>query len=118
MSRNCHAGELPSTLISSVTETIMHRPLAVLAGTALVGVVAFSAQAQTIYPLDKAEILAGARFDLKVEFPGAPPQSGVRVTINGADATAVLQKPATFVEREDGATHSAYWIRGAALPKP
>ena len=28
--------------------------------------------AQTIYPLDRAEILAGARFDLKVEFPGAP----------------------------------------------
>ena len=25
--------------------------------------------AQTIYPIDRAEILAGARFDLKVEFP-------------------------------------------------
>src|SRR5262245_21931133 len=98
-----------------VMETIMHRPLAVLA---FAGIVALPAQAQTIYPLDKAEILAGARFDLKIEFPGAPPQSGVRVTINGADAAAVLGKPATFVEREDGGSHSAYWIRGAALPKP
>src|SRR5262249_61158950 len=68
-------------------------------------------------PLDRAEMLAGARFDLKVEFPGAPPQSAVRVTINGTDAAAVLDKPATFVEREDGGTHSAYWIRGATIPK-
>ena len=69
--------------------------LALLAGA--------SAQAQTIYPLDRAEILAGSRFDLKVEFPGAPAQSAVRVTINGEDAAAITGKPATFVEREDGA---------------
>jgi alkaline phosphatase len=91
---------------------------AVLAGIAFVWIAPCAASAQTIYPLDKAEILAGARFDLKVEFPGAPPQAGVRVTINGQDATAVLDKPATFVEREDGASHSAYWVRGAALAKP
>ena len=29
-----------------------------------------SAGAQTIYPIDRAEILAGSRFDLKVEFSG------------------------------------------------
>ena len=44
---------------------------------ALIGAVcsawAAAAQAQTIYPLNRAEILAGSRFDLKVEFPGAPP---------------------------------------------
>jgi alkaline phosphatase len=98
-------------------ETIMHRGLAVLAGTALTWLAGTSAEAQTIYPLDRAEMLAGARFDLKVEFPGAPPQSAVRVTINGTDAAAALDKPATFVEREDGGTHSAYWIRGATIPK-
>jgi alkaline phosphatase len=84
--------------------------LALLAGT--------GAQAQTIYPLDRAEILAGSRFDLKVEFPGAPAQSAVRVTINGEDAAATTRKDATFVEREDGLEHSAYWIRGATLDKP
>lgn len=77
-----------------------------------------SAQAQTIYPLDRAEILAGSRFDLKVEFPGAPAQSAARVTINGEDAAATTRKDATFVEREDGLEHSAYWIRGATLDKP
>ena len=29
--------------------------------------------AQTIYPLNRAHILSGAAFDLKVEFPGSPP---------------------------------------------
>ena len=36
------------------------------------------AHAQTIYPLTRAEILAGAKFDLKVEFPGAPEQAASR----------------------------------------
>jgi alkaline phosphatase len=78
----------------------------------------FTAHAQTIYPLDRAEILTGARFDLKVEFPGAPAQGAVRVTINGVDAAVATAKPASFVEHEDGAEHSAYWIRGAALATP
>jgi alkaline phosphatase len=81
-----------------------------LAGTA--------GHAQTIYPLDRAEILAGSRFDLKVEFPGAPAQAAVRVTINGAPAADATGKPAAFVEREDGLEHSAYWLRGASLDKP
>jgi alkaline phosphatase len=76
------------------------------------------AGAQTIYPLNRAEILSGARFDLKVEFPGSPAQSAVKVTINGEDAAAVTGKAVSFVEREDGGEHSAYWIRGAALAKP
>jgi len=78
----------------------------------------FTAHAQTIYPLDRAEILAGAKFDLKVEFPGAPVQGAVRITINGADAAAATAKPASFIEREDGGDYSAYWIRDVALAKP
>src|SRR5215510_1055113 len=74
---------------------------------AILGLVTVSAQAQTIYPLNRAEILAGTRFDLKVEFPGAPEQSAVRVTINGQSVT--------FVQREDGGSHSAYWIRDAVI---
>lgn len=75
------------------------------------------AAAQTIYPLDRAEILAGARFDLKVEFPGAPAEDEVSVSINGRKAAEVIGKPAAFVVKEDGdANRSAYWIRGASLP--
>lgn len=95
----------------------MTRPRALLTGLALV-LAAASANAQTIYPLNRAEILAGARFDLKVEFPGSPPESAVRVTINGESAATVAGQPASFTEHEDGAEHSAYWIRGVALNKP
>jgi alkaline phosphatase len=79
---------------------------------------AASAAAQTIYPLNRAEILAGARFDLKVEFPGSPPASAVEVTINGENAATVAGKAASFVAREDGGDYSAYWIRGVTLARP
>jgi alkaline phosphatase len=90
--------------------TILLGAAAVLAAT--------GAQAQTIYPLTRAEILAGSRFDFKVEFPGAPAEAGVKVTINGQDAAGVLGKSATFVAKEDGGDLSAYWIRDAVLAKP
>ncbi len=68
-----------------------------LAALCLALAIAPSAHAQTIYPLNRAEILAGSRFDLKVEFPGAPAQGAVRVTINGKDAAEATGKPAAFV---------------------
>jgi alkaline phosphatase len=71
------------------------------------------AMAQTIYPLTRAEILAGAKFDLKVEFPGAPAAS--KVTINGRDAAEVIGTAAKQIPNEDGLGHTAYWIRDASL---
>jgi len=91
----------------------------VLAATlSAAGLAARPAAAQTIYPIDRAEVLAGARFDLKVEFPDAPAQSAVRVTINGEDAAISMKQPAAFMEKEDGLDHSAYWLRGVTLDKP
>src|SRR5579872_3377546 len=77
-----------------------------------------TADAQTIYPLNRAEILAGSRFDLKVEFPAAPPAAALRVTINGADAASVAGRAATVVEHEDGGGYSAFWIRDMVLTRP
>ena len=94
----------------------MKRLLAIQLGIAFLS--AATCAAQTIYPLDRAEILVGARFDLKVEFPGAPAESLVRVTINGESAATVARKEASFIEREDGGDHSAYWLRGVSLDKP
>lgn len=76
---------------------------------------ATAASAQTVYPLDRAEILTGARFDLKVEFAGSPPEADMRVTINGEDAGKMLGRPPEIIMREDGLDHAAYWIRGAQL---
>src|SRR5262249_17075386 len=89
-----------------------------LAALCLALAIAPSAHAQTIYPLNRAEILSGARLDLKVEFPGSPAQTAVRVTINGKDAAAVVGKPAAFTEHEDGGDQSAYWIREVSLSAP
>src|SRR5436190_23861250 len=95
----------------------MKRLLPINFGVALAALACASAGAQTIYPLDRAEILAGARFDLKVEFPGSPPESGVKVTINGENAATLAGKPASYIEREDGLEHAAYWIRGINIGK-
>ncbi len=74
--------------------------------------------AQTIYPIDRAEILAGSRFDLKIEFPSAPVAASVSVTINGKPAAEVLGAEPSIVEREDGGPNTAVWIRGASLNEP
>lgn len=93
----------------------MRRFFAINLGLALTALACANANAQTIYPLDRAEILAGARFDLKVEFPGSPPEADIRVTINGENAASVTRNAVSFVENEDGSDHSAYWIRNVAL---
>ncbi|MET0744308.1 MAG: alkaline phosphatase, partial [Microvirga sp.] len=76
------------------------------------------AQAQAIYPIDRATILSGARFDFKVELPGVVPQSAIKVTINGQDADKVLGAPLTYVEKEDGGEASSLILRGGAISQP
>lgn len=75
-------------------------------------------QAQTIYPIDQAEILQGALFDFKVEFPATPSAASLKVTINGKAAAEVLGKADEIIEQEDSKGHTAFWIRGSALNAP
>jgi alkaline phosphatase len=84
----------------------------------LLAAVATPAAAQTIYPLNRAQILTGANFDLKVEFPGAPSPADVKVTINGEDAAKALGRAPEIIANEDGFPQTAYWIRGAHLDTP
>ncbi|AZO80900.1 MULTISPECIES: alkaline phosphatase [unclassified Bosea (in: a-proteobacteria)] len=74
------------------------------------------ATAQTIYPLTRAEILEGSRFDFKVEFPNAPTSADVKVTINGKPVAEAFGREVQFVQNEEGQKHSALWLRGAQLP--
>jgi len=76
------------------------------------------AQAQTVYPVDQAQILAGSRFDFKVELPERVAQSDIRVTVNGADYATALGKTASYIEREDGKDQSALILRDVTLTKP
>lgn len=96
----------------------MMRRIGMALGLALASLLAGGADAQTIYPVNRAEILAGSRFDVKVEFPGAPPGDTVKVTINGQDPAAVLGHAVTFLQKEDGGDLSALWVRDAVIPSP
>jgi alkaline phosphatase len=75
-------------------------------------------QAQTVYPIDRAEILVGSRFDMKVEFAGVVNPADVKITLNGADASRFLGKPVQFVEKEDGRDQSALILRDVSIDKP
>jgi hypothetical protein len=55
-------------------------------------------------PIDRADILTGARFDFKVEFPGLVDPAKISVTLNGEDHAKLFGKAATFVERETART--------------
>ena len=89
--------------------------LSIFRASLLLGALCTAASGQTIYPLDKAQILTGANFDLKVEFAGAPAATDLKVTVNGEDAAKVLGRAPYITADEDGLGHTAYWIRGARL---
>jgi alkaline phosphatase len=74
--------------------------------------------AQTVYPIDRAEILAGARFDFKVEFPDRVDPVKLKVTLNGADYSTAFGQTGTFVDREDGKDQSALILRDVVLNSP
>lgn len=77
-----------------------------------------AASAQTIYPIDRAEILAGAKFDLKVEFAGEVAANTASLTINGADAASVFGKAPELIAQEAGQPRSALLLRDVTLNKP
>ncbi|WP_197279797.1 alkaline phosphatase [Rhodopseudomonas sp. AAP120] len=77
-----------------------------------------AASAQTIYPIDRAEILAGARFDLKVEFAGEVTADKATLTINGEDAASAFGKAPGLIAREVGRPQSALLLRDVTLSKP
>src|SRR6516162_11453479 len=79
---------------------------------------AVPAGAITIYPIDRAQILAGSRFDLKVEFDTVIAVADAKVTIDGVDHPTALGRSATFVEREDGVAASALILRDVSLTRP
>jgi alkaline phosphatase len=92
----------------------MKRVLAALGGLLL----ATSASAGAIYPIDRAHFLAGSRFDLKVEFDQIVPSDRVSVKINGVEAGKALGKPLQYVENEDGSKASSVQVRDVTIAEP
>ena len=92
----------------------MRTVLAAAAGIAI-AMAASAGSAQTVYPIDRADILSGARFDFKVEFAGLADPSKISITLNGKDYAQVFGKAATFVGREAGKDQSALLLRDVSL---
>jgi alkaline phosphatase len=95
----------------------MHRFIAASTGLAI-WMAASTSPAQTIYPIDRAEILTGTRFDFKVEFYGLADPAKVYVSLNGEDYAKAFGKTASFIEREDGRDQSALILRDVSLTQP
>jgi len=79
---------------------------------------AVPATAGAIYPIDRAGIVAGSRFDFKVEFDRVVPSEGIRVTVNGTDYATALGRQAQFTENEEGANASALVLRDVVIDQP
>src|SRR5256885_6241665 len=99
-------------------EVLMRRTLAAVTTFAAVAVAGPLCHAQTVYPIDRADILIGSRFDFKVEFPGLADPAKIAVTVNGEDHQKVFGRAAVFIEREDGKDQSAMILRDVALTQP
>ncbi len=83
------------------------------------GIAAAPATAQTIYPIDRASILAGSKFDVKVEFPAMIINAvGMRVTLNGQDILQTGNGNPTFIQAEDGKLVSSLIVRDVSIPTP
>jgi len=76
------------------------------------------ARAGAIYPIDRATVLAGSRFDLKVEFDQVVPQDQIQVTVGGKPAEAVFGRRGLWLEREDGKPVTSWVLQGASLSRP
>src|SRR6476620_2313265 len=92
----------------------MRTVLAAAAGIAI-AMAASAGSAQTVYPIDRADILSGARFDSKVAFAGLADASKISGTLNGYDYAQVSGKAGTFVGREAGKDQSALLLRDVSL---
>lgn len=97
----------------------MHKLLLALASATML---AGAAQATTVYPLDRATVLAGSPFDFKVEFSKVVKPEDVKITVNGEAYDAAFGKKAEFVAeekgKEDKVLGSAMILRDLKLSKP
>ena len=78
---------------------------------------AMPAHATTVYPIDRADILAGAKFDFKVEFDAVADPAKVKVTINGRDYASVIGA-GKLIDKEEGVNASALIVRDVVIDSP
>jgi alkaline phosphatase len=75
------------------------------------------AQSAAIYPIDQASILAGSKFDIKVEFNTAVNQNDVVINLNGSPINKVIASKQEFIANENG-KGSSILFRDVQITKP
>src|ERR1700712_1226753 len=104
-------------LSSGFTGAIMRRRYLLLSFAGFL-LTSAATQAQTIYPVDRAEMLVDARFDFKVEFSRIVKPEEVAISINGQDYARLFGVSATFIAREEDKDQSALLLRDVTLSRP
>ena len=77
---------------------------------------AAATQAAAIYPIDKAEILAGSKFDIKVELNNVVNPEDLMIEINGAPVSKFIPNKPQFIANENG-KGSSLIIRDVQITK-
>jgi alkaline phosphatase len=80
------------------------------------GSVAGFIQAAAIYPIDQAAILAGSKFDIKIEFNTVINSGDAVIELNGAPINKIISVQPVFISNENGKGSSILY-RDVQLPK-
>src|SRR5262249_41918841 len=90
---------------SSLSEETMRHWLVTalcISGFAAAALADSSSLAQTVYPIDRADILTGSRFDLKVEFETVVDPAQISVTLNGDDLPKTFRSSVRSARGQQG----------------
>jgi len=83
----------------------------------LLGAFGTLVQAAAIYPIDQAAILAGSKFDIKVEFNTVVNQNDIVIDLNGSPINKVIANQPEFIANENG-KGSSILFRDVQITKP
>jgi alkaline phosphatase len=80
------------------------------------GSIAGFIQAAAVYPIDQASILAGSKFDIKIEFNTVINAGDAVIELNGAPINKIISIKPEFISNENGKGSSILY-RDVQLPK-
>lgn len=60
------------------------------------------ASAAALYPIDKAAILLGSKFDIKIEFDSVSTPEALEIKLNGVPISQLIKQQPTFITNESG----------------
>ncbi|MCD1124518.1 alkaline phosphatase [Jinshanibacter sp. LJY008] len=81
-------------------------------------VIPATASAVNIYPIDRATMLTGGKFDFKVEFDKQVDPAQVSIKINGKAYQQVWNQKSEFIKDEDGQNASSLVIKNVDIATP